>query len=888
MALFLLFAFVIVIVAVLFSKINEIKLRLDLLEAKQKKPKAQAAKAKAEQATVATSIPEVKASEPKVVKPEPSKNVDAWKTNMILAQINKPTKAKQTAPVTKQKQAPRSADGSNNLIMRLLSMDYLVVKVGVVILLFGIGFLLKYAADHGMFSIEVRLICSAVGALAMIVVGWLWRKRQLNYALILQGGGIGILGLVVFMSYKMYHFLPSELAFVLLFLISILAAVLAILQDSKSLIILAEVGGYLAPILAAGDTGSYPALFSYYAILSLSTAVVAWFKSWNSLNIVSFVFTALIGVLWAVFVYDPVYYLTAQLFLVAFFLIYTLIAIAFSWRQAAKSKNMISNVMVFGVAFVGFGLQASFVASFHYGAAISSFVMGLFYVTLAWILMRFKTKLRLLVEAFFSLALIFATLAVPLALSSLWTLTVWAVEGVALIWLGIRQKRLMPRVFGIIIQMGAQVFWLFSIAAVSLDYDLNFTHILGSKTYFINTLVIAAALLTGAYMLTRKFASKREGEQVCAKILAITGVIWWYGFALLHFAVTQQFSYELIFFAITSLMFWEIGEYLPWQLLRHVGLSLLPLIMLASTWLMYQVNPQPLGIVRNLAWLLAFVSMYFMLYRLEKFDDKLKKPELLITLHGITCWLLTLRLTYVSYYLTSKALLMTDSWTACLIALVPAGILWLMCRKLSIWPFKQHRVMYRRVIGFPLLLYIVLWLFIANITAAGNVAPLPYIPLFNPLDIVMALAIGAIIQWSVLERAWLNSLDFRAGGRYFVLGLMLFVWTTAMILRTLHIWADIPFNYDAFFNSGLTQTTLSIFWTICGLILMLLAARLKRRIPWFAGVTLLGVVVIKLFLIDLANIGTIARIVSFMSIGLLLLIFGYFCPLPKNSVATKE
>jgi len=43
------------------------------------------------------------------------------------------------------------------------------------------------------------------------------------------------------------------------------------------------------------------------------------------------------------------------------------------------------------------------------------------------------------------------------------------------------------------------------------------------------------------------------------------------------------------------------------------------------------------------------------------------------------------------------------------------------------------------------------------------------------------------------------------------------------------------------------------------------------------------VVVAKLFLIELANSGTIERIVSFIAVGLILLAIGYFVPLPAEN-----
>ena len=45
---------------------------------------------------------------------------------------------------------------------------------------------------------------------------------------------------------------------------------------------------------------------------------------------------------------------------------------------------------------------------------------------------------------------------------------------------------------------------------------------------------------------------------------------------------------------------------------------------------------------------------------------------------------------------------------------------------------------------------------------------------------------------------------------------------------------------------------------------------------------ILGVVVLKLFAIDLSNSGSVARIVSFMGVGGLMLLIGYLAPLPRE------
>ena len=112
------------------------------------------------------------------------------------------------------------------------------------------------------------------------------------------------------------------------------------------------------------------------------------------------------------------------------------------------------------------------------------------------------------------------------------------------------------------------------------------------------------------------------------------------------------------------------------------------------------------------------------------------------------------------------------------------------------------------------------------------------------------------------------------------LALLTFVWLNAVLVRTLHQWFDVAFGLDALMRSTLVQTSLSIFWSILALIGMLVAGRRRNRLVWLVGAALLSVVIAKLFLVDLSKVGSVERIVSFVGVGLLMLIVGYFSPLP--------
>ena len=64
--------------------------------------------------------------------------------------------------------------------------------------------------------------------------------------------------------------------------------------------------------------------------------------------------------------------------------------------------------------------------------------------------------------------------------------------------------------------------------------------------------------------------------------------------------------------------------------------------------------------------------------------------------------------------------------------------------------------------------------------------------------------------------------------------------------------------------------------------LMVLGHRRTLRLLWLVGAGLLGAVVLKLFMVDLSGQGTIERIVSFVGVGILILVIGYLAPVPPS------
>jgi uncharacterized membrane protein len=397
----------------------------------------------------------------------------------------------------------------------------LMARAGVVVLFFGVAFLLKYTYQHVQVPIELRLAGVALAAVVLLAIGWRLRLTREGYGLALQGGGVGLLYLTIFGALRLFELLPAGPAFALLLAVAALSAVLAVLQDSRALAVLGASGGFLAPILASTGAGSHVALFSYYAVLNGGILAIAWFKSWRVLNVTGFVFTFGIATVWGVLRYSPDVYATTEPFLVLFFLMYVAIPVLFSRREAGRVERYLDTTLVFGVPLISFGLQVGLVRGFAYGSAWSALALGTFYLVLARALWARRGEgLRLLVEAFLALGMVFTTLAIPLAFDGRWTSAAWALEGAAIVWVGVRQQRLPARLFGILLQLLGGFFYL-----DDLHQPVGAWPVLNSV--YLGALLLAVAGLFCAWLLQRWRHELRPAERWLAPALFAWGVAWW-------------------------------------------------------------------------------------------------------------------------------------------------------------------------------------------------------------------------------------------------------------------------------------------------------------------------------------------------------------------------
>jgi len=782
--------------------------------------------------------------------------------------------------------------GQPNRIWAWITGGNTLARVGIIVLFIGVGFLLKYAAEHVTVPIELRVAGVALGGVALLVLGWRLRDSRTAYAMILQGGGVGVLYITVFSALKLYALLPPGAAFALLFVIAALSSWLAVRQDAIALAAVGVVGGFFAPILTSSGSGNHVVLFSYYALLNAGIFFVAWFKAWRLLNLLGFACTFIIGTLWGVTRYRQNDFATTEPFLILFFLFYVGIAVLYALKRSVEVKHYVDGTIVFGTPLVAAGLQQALVRQYEFGMAASAVAASALYLVLARFLWsRRREDLRLLVESFLALGVVFATLAVPLAFDARWTSATWALEGAAIVWVGVRQDRLAARVFGLLLQIAAGI--AFGMGSMELvgHTTANARPVLNSE--FIGAALIAAAGLISAWIIDRNAERVRRWESALAPVVFAWGAIWWLiagGREIDRFVRADvQLGVVVAFLSATGLAFAFAARKLQWPLARVAARLLLPLLLLCTLGGIAHAASAGGHLFANgsvFAWAFAVLASFEMLRMFDRDAAPADGSWAANAGHAGFVLLMTLLAAHEIAWLAREFIGSGNVWSVVPWGLAPALALILICRlsPRESWPFATHRRAYLVVAAFVLVAWALLFALVVNLGHDGNPAPLPFVPLINPVDLTLGLIVASFALWT--QRLAQEGIDIRAWvPRELVYGVpaaLVFIWANAIILRTIHHWYGVPWAFDAMWHSTLVQAALSLLWSVIALAVMVFANRRGARVGWIAGATLLAIVVVKLFVVDLSRIGGIERIVSFIGVGVLLLLIGYLAPVPPR------
>lgn len=759
---------------------------------------------------------------------------------------------------------PGPVDIALRAVKRWFTVGNVPVKVGMLVLLAGVASLLKYASDQGWLTLPpaLRLAGVAAAAMAGLAFGWRQRDRRPAFALALQGGAIGILLLVVFAAFRIFELLPAAAAFGLSVLLIAGLGVLAVLQDSRTLAVLGVLAGFLAPIWLSSGGGNHVALFSYYAVLNAAIFGIAWFKSWRVLNLLGFAFTWGIGLLWGVLAYTPDKLSSTQPFLLLFFAFYLLIPLLHARRRPIGRRDLIDGCIVFGTPLVAFSLQAALLEGERLPLAFCALGLAVLYAALGWWLKR-RAGFAVLMQAYALLAVGFATLSVPLALSANATACVFALEGAALVWLGLRQQRALPQWTGLGLQLAAAV-----ALAIGADGGGHAARAIANPL-FMGALLIAVAGFASAW------SYRMQRIAVPALAYYAWGLCWWLGNGVREIERFVRMEVRpdalLVFIALSGWLAAEVHRLRPARALSTTTLAAL-LAAIPIAFLQASAHAHPFGGYGGWAWL-AYAALGVRSLRCLRGgdDDEADWAQ-------FAWWLVWPVASSLSGLWLADRFALASGWQLALLVLP-----WLLLVAASVWrwawlasPRGARFAAYRSRLQSTLFGVVALW-WGTTLFAPGGSAPLPWLPVLNPLELAQLVALMLGVRWLWREAAPAPLVR----RRMLLLSAAGFAFVTLATLRAVHHWGGVGWD-EALLSSSLAQTSLTVVWSLLGVIAWIAGSRRGQRVLWLAGAVLMGLVLAKLVLVDRQHLGNLLGIGSFIAYGLLCTLVGYFAPAPPR------
>ena len=382
-----------------------------------------------------------------------------------------------------------------------------LLRVAILIILFGIGFFLKWSINNNLIDPLGRVGLCLLAGLGMIGAGLKLSTGQ--YRALAQGicgCGIASLYFSIFASFAMYKLVGHLPAFFLMILVTVGAAWLAIRLNSLMLAVAGVVGGYFTPLILHAGTANLPGLFTYLFLLGLGTLWLAWKKDWKLLNFLAFIFTYFVSWLGVGNYYErgDDFVLTVSAFS-AYFVLFSFIPLVYNLTNRIKSSMIELGMLFANTAFffmTGLGLICVTERMQIECGGILALAVSAFFALQAFIFVKTRLEDKNIFYILIAFSAFFAALTVPLLLSGQWISFAWSAAALCFLWISIKvESRLLRNIAFVLyfITFGRLIF---------VDFGDHFSRIHGA--YW--TEMQARMMTLGAFVASLFAAARLAGR----------------------------------------------------------------------------------------------------------------------------------------------------------------------------------------------------------------------------------------------------------------------------------------------------------------------------------------------------------------------------------------
>lgn len=348
--------------------------------------------------------------------------------------------------------------------------------VGIVVLLLGIGYFLKYSFEQGWVKPPVRVLLAYLAGGALLGAGEAFRRTQLAaFGLNLIGGGIATLYFSTYAGFQLYNLIPQIGAFGLMIVITALACAMSLVYNTKWLAVLGLIGGFLTPAILGFGAAQVGSLMSYITILNVGILGISFRKRWSLLTYLGCFGTWLVFTGWMSGYYTAAVFPSAYSFQVIFFLLYAVAPFAYHFVRN-RDPELRGFWITFPNAFISFAYSYGMIGELYPVRAISIATLGytaLFLYLATWLL-RNRPAARPAFVLMAAKSMVFLGITVPILFDGSWITIFWSLQALSLLWAAARLDNRW-------LHHGAIV--LLALAAVKL-FGYDYTHSFGRTSSY--------------------------------------------------------------------------------------------------------------------------------------------------------------------------------------------------------------------------------------------------------------------------------------------------------------------------------------------------------------------------------------------------------------------
>lgn len=198
----------------------------------------------------------------------------------------------QPAPFTEPKQKPRRKPKRRNF--EKIVGENLLGKIGILALVIGMGFFVKYAIDNNWLNETGRTVLGLTVGCGLWVIAWFLRDRYRSFASVLSGGGFAVCFVTVAIAYNFYHIFSATASFAIYVCLTAFMIFIALRFNRRELASVGFIGGFVAPFLCISDSGNFIMLFGYIAVLNVGMAIITVRRKWWELAAIGCLLTWII------------------------------------------------------------------------------------------------------------------------------------------------------------------------------------------------------------------------------------------------------------------------------------------------------------------------------------------------------------------------------------------------------------------------------------------------------------------------------------------------------------------------------------------------------------------------------------------------------------------